>query len=97
MSRCVEDLQPSAAQIQNIAIPQEPYRITLKDLIAHRVKAHGKNTRLTCQAVPYRIGVEVANRYKNCELVTIVGDDHCYERHLDQVVAAVKDWAMRQL
>lgn len=49
------------------------------------------------QAVPYHLGVEVAKRYQNCELVTIAGDDHCYERHLDQVVSAVKDWAMRQL
>ena len=49
------------------------------------------------EAVPYRCGAEAASRYRNCEFVTIPGDDHCYNHHLDQVVSAVKDWAKRQL
>ena len=48
-------------------------------------------------AVPYQLGVEAAGRYRCGELAAIAGDGHCYERHLDQVVSAVKDWAMRQL
>ena len=49
------------------------------------------------EAVPYHYGAEAASRYRNCEFVTIPGDDHCYNHHLDQVVTAVKDWAKRQL
>ena len=26
----------------------------------------------------------------------VEGDDHCYNRHLDRVVAAVQDWLQRQ-
>ena len=48
------------------------------------------------EAVPYHYAAEAAARYKNCEFVTIPGDNHCYNHHLDQVVAAVKDWAKRQ-
>ena len=44
------------------------------------------------EAVPVRYGIEAAGAYANGTLVLIPGDDHCYNRHLDQVVAAVKDW-----
>lgn len=44
------------------------------------------------EAVPVRYGIDAAERYRNCKLVLIPGDDHCYGRHLDQVTAAVQAW-----
>ncbi|MBR5110330.1 MAG: alpha/beta fold hydrolase [Clostridia bacterium] len=43
-------------------------------------------------AVPVEYGIQAAKRYKNCRLVLIPGDTHCYDRHLDQVLDAVRDW-----
>ena len=42
------------------------------------------------EAVPVRYGIEAAKAYANAELVLIPGDDHCYGKHLDMVVDAVK-------
>ena len=53
---------------------------------------HGDND----GAVPAEHGIRAAERYQNCRLVLIPGDDHCYPFHLDQVVKAVKDWALEQ-
>lgn len=39
---------------------------------------------------------EAAERYRNSRLVMIPGDTHCYDLHLDQMVAAVKDWILEQ-
>ena len=44
------------------------------------------------ESVPVEYGIRAAERYNNAKLVLIEGDDHCYDRHLDQVVAAVQDW-----
>ncbi|MBR2699600.1 MAG: alpha/beta fold hydrolase [Clostridia bacterium] len=44
------------------------------------------------ESVPVQVGIDAANRYKNGTLALIPGDDHCYNRHLDQVVGAVKAW-----
>ena len=44
------------------------------------------------EAVPVAYGVKAAERYKNCKLVLIPGDTHCYDHHLDQVLEAVRDW-----
>ena len=44
------------------------------------------------ESVPVEYGIRAAERYINGKLVLIEGDDHCYDRHLDQVVAAVQDW-----
>ena len=44
------------------------------------------------EAVPVAYGVKAAERYKNCDLVLIPGDTHCYDHHLDQVLDAVRDW-----
>lgn len=41
-------------------------------------------------AVPLRDTVAAAEQYENAKLVVIPGDTHCYDRHLDEVVAAVK-------
>ena len=40
--------------------------------------------------------VSAARRYKNGSLVMIPGDTHCYDYHLDQMTAAVRDWLVRQ-
>ena len=48
------------------------------------------------EAVPYSYGVKAAKLYKNAKLVTIQGDDHCYTRHLDQVVDALKDFFSKE-
>ena len=52
---------------------------------------HGDND----GAVPYSDSVDAAAKYKNCELVTIEGDDHCYAFHLDKVTEAVKDGILK--
>ena len=44
------------------------------------------------EAVPVEYGIRAAKRYKDCKLVLIPGDTHCYDHHLDQVVDAVRDW-----
>ena len=44
------------------------------------------------EAVPVQYGIRAAEAYANGRLVLISGDDHCYNRHLDQVVDAVMDW-----
>ena len=44
------------------------------------------------EAVPYEYGKKAAELYKNAKLVTIEGDDHCYNHHLDKVTAAVQDF-----
>ena len=44
------------------------------------------------EAVPVRYGIEAADAYADAKLVLIPGDDHCYTRHLDQVVKAVQAW-----
>ncbi|MBR2824345.1 MAG: alpha/beta fold hydrolase [Clostridia bacterium] len=49
------------------------------------------------EAVPYRYGQEAAKRYRNAELVTIEGDDHCYGRHLDRVTEAIGAWMRNQI
>lgn len=48
------------------------------------------------EAVPVQVGIDAARRYKRGELVLIPGDTHCYDHHLDQVVAAVKDWMLKR-
>lgn len=48
------------------------------------------------ESVPVRVGIDAANRYKNGTLKLINGDDHCYHRHLDQVLDAVKAWMIAQ-
>ncbi len=48
------------------------------------------------EAVPYEYGVKAAGLYKNARLVTIKGDDHCYNRHLDLVEDAVRTFLQEQ-
>ena len=49
------------------------------------------------EAVPVRYGIAAANAYANGELVLIHGGNHCYDRHLDQVVDAVKAWMLKRI
>ena len=44
------------------------------------------------ESVPVEYGIRAAERYKDCKLVIIPGDTHCYDYHLDQVLDAVRDW-----
>jgi hypothetical protein len=49
------------------------------------------------EAVPYEYSVKYVKEYSNGRLVSIEGDDHCYNKHLEQVVDAVKDFMVEQL
>ena len=49
------------------------------------------------EAVPVAYGIRAAEAYANAKLVLLPGDDHCYARHLDAVVAAVQDWLQQRL
>ncbi|MCR5673700.1 MAG: lysophospholipase [Lachnospiraceae bacterium] len=46
------------------------------------------------EAVPYEYGVKAAKLYKNAKLVTIKGDDHCYDHHLELVTDAIKEFLL---
>lgn len=43
----------------------------------------------TDELVPFRYGEETARAYRNAELVAIEDDDHCFEKHIDQVTGAM--------
>lgn len=49
------------------------------------------------EAVPVKYSREIAAQYVNAKLVIIPGDTHCYDRHLDAVIEAVKRWMGEQL
>ncbi len=49
------------------------------------------------EAVPVEYGIKAAKRYKNCKLVLIPGDTHCYDYHLDQVLDAVRAWMRERM
>ena len=46
------------------------------------------------EAVPVEYGIRAAERYRDCRLVIIRGDTHCYSNHLDQVLDAVREWML---
>ena len=49
------------------------------------------------EAVPYSYAVKAAELYKNAELVTIPGDTHCYDHHLEMVTDALKEFFRKQM
>lgn len=49
------------------------------------------------EAVPYESSVIFSKLYKNCKLVTIPGDTHCYDNHLELVTEAVKEFMLEQM
>ena len=42
----------------------------------------------------YRSALDAAKRYRNSTFVQIDDDDHCYTRHLDRMVEAVRSWLL---
>lgn len=44
------------------------------------------------ESVPVQYAYDAARQYKNCTLKIIPGDTHCYDRHLDQVNEAVREF-----
>ncbi len=46
------------------------------------------------EAVPVEFSIEAAKKFANARLELIKGDNHCYDRHLDQVTDVVKDFIM---
>ncbi len=44
------------------------------------------------EAVPLSYAKKAAELYKNAKLVVIPGDTHCYDRHLEMVTEAVKEF-----
>ena len=46
------------------------------------------------EVVPYAYAQKAVDLYKNARLATIVGDDHCYDHHLDQVTKALTDFLL---
>lgn len=48
------------------------------------------------EAVPYRYGKELSEKYANANLITIEGDNHCFHYHLDEVKEAVTEFLMAQ-
>ena len=46
------------------------------------------------EAVPLQYAIDAQKRYKNCQLDIIRGDDHCFTRHLDQMLKAVKKFML---
>ena len=48
------------------------------------------------EAVPVEYGIRAAERYKDCKLMLIPGDTHCYDHHLEMVLEAVEEWGKEQ-
>ena len=46
------------------------------------------------ETIPAECSEEAAKRYQNAELKLIPGDTHCYDRHLEEAVDAVKEWML---
>ncbi len=44
------------------------------------------------ETVPYAFAEQAAALYKHCTLVPVEGDTHCFDRHLEKMTAAVRDW-----
>ena len=48
------------------------------------------------EVIPLRVSLEAAKMYEDCTLVTIPGDTHCYDYHLDEVCEAVHRFLAKQ-
>ena len=44
------------------------------------------------ETIPVQASVDAAKRYQNAQLVIIPGETHCYDCHLDEVQAAIRQW-----
>lgn len=43
-------------------------------------------------SVPYRCSEEIVKKYADARLISIQGDTHCYDYHLDQVSKAIREF-----
>ncbi len=48
----------------------------------------------TDEAVPYRCATEAAALYADAKLVTVYDDTHCFDNHLDEMTAAIRDFLL---
>lgn len=48
-------------------------------------------------AVPLQCSIDATKIFANAELKIIPGDDHCYTRHLDQVMRELQGWMEKQI
>ena len=46
------------------------------------------------ESVPYEYGKNLSKQYSNAKLISIEGDDHCYNYHLKDVEAAVTEFLL---
>ncbi len=46
--------------------------------------------------VPYACSQEAAALMKNCSLIPVEGDTHCFDLHPEQMVRAVEEWLLRR-
>ena len=46
-------------------------------------------------SVPIRYSIDAAEKYKDCTFVTVPGDTHCYDHHLDVVTDALRSFLNR--
>ena len=44
------------------------------------------------ETIPYAFAEQAAALYKDCTLVPVEGDTHCFDRHLEKMCTAVRDW-----
>ena len=49
------------------------------------------------ETIPVEASVEAAKHFRDAELAVIAGDSHCYDFHLDEAVAAVRDWLVKKM
>lgn len=49
------------------------------------------------ETIPYACAEQAAALYKDCKLVPIEGDDHCFDFHLDEMTTALREWLCAQL
>ena len=49
----------------------------------------------TDEAVPYRCATEAVRLYADAQLVTVKGDNHCFELHLDEMTSAIRDFLLK--
>ena len=47
--------------------------------------------------VPLQDSRDAARRYKNCRLAVIPGESHHFDRHPEQMKAAIRDWLKEEL
>ena len=49
------------------------------------------------ETIPVTASIEFSKHFGDAELVVISGDSHCYDFHLDEALAAVRDWLTRRM